>query len=376
MIKGIFRAFLIASVASAALLFDAAPATARDIKAELAQKQAEHAETEQKSKELSGQVSDLKEKLISTSKNLRMSEQGVAEGNKKLKQLRSQKSDILDTLYKNNDTMNGFVTAAQQYRRTSTPQMLLLSTPLDAARASLIMKSMIPEINAQSDTLRGKLAELSRIEDDIATQLGRQAEQQKQLDHDHADLSKLLSDRQKLYQKNEEGRKAQEAEMARLAKEARNLEDLVAKVNGESNKRHHATAGGRLPANIMAPVTGTLKTGFGDTDDLGANSEGLTFETSRGATVITPLAGTVKFAGPFQKYKQILIVEHAGGYHSLIAGLGRIDTVVGATLAAGEPVGTAETTEDDPHIYYELRQGGAPVNPRQLLVAQRKQDKS
>ena len=88
---------------------------------------------------------------------------------------------------------------------------------------------------------------------------------------------------------------------------------------------------------------------------------------------MTPLAGTVKFAGTFQKYKQILIVEHEGGYHSLIAGLGRIDTVVGATLFAGEPVGIAETAGTEARIYYELRQDGEPVNPRKLLVAQKKQ---
>ncbi|MEZ0226592.1 MAG: peptidoglycan DD-metalloendopeptidase family protein, partial [Alphaproteobacteria bacterium] len=78
----------------------------------------------------------------------------------------------------------------------------------------------------------------------------------------------------------------------------------------------------------------------------------------------------------FQKYRQILIVEHAGGYHSLIAGLGRIDTVVGATLAAGEPVGIAEKSDDGARIYYELRQNGAPVNPRKLLVAQKKQTRT
>ena len=131
-----------------------------------------------------------------------------------------------------------------------------------------------------------------------------------------------------------------------------------------------------LPANVTLPVSGTVRTAFGDKDDYGSKSQGITFNAPAGATVVTPLAGTVKFAGSFQKYKQILIVEHAGGYHSLIAGLGRIDTVVGATLAAGEPVGIAEKTEDGARIYYELRQDGEPVNPRKLLTARKKQAKS
>ena len=45
------------------------------------------------------------------------------------------------------------------------------------------------------------------------------------------------------------------------------------------------------------------------------------------------------FAGPFRGYGQILIIEHGDGYHSLLAGLDRIDGAVGQWLVAGEPVG-------------------------------------
>ena len=36
----------------------------------------------------------------------------------------------------------------------------------------------------------------------------------------------------------------------------------------------------------------------------------------------------------------ILIIRHGGGYHSLLAGLGRVDATIGQWVLAGEPVGT------------------------------------
>ncbi|WP_245986647.1 murein hydrolase activator EnvC family protein [Azospirillum thermophilum] len=78
---------------------------------------------------------------------------------------------------------------------------------------------------------------------------------------------------------------------------------------------------------------------------------------------MAPQAGSIMFAGPFKGYGQILIVEHGNGYHSLIAGLGRIDTAVGKRVAAGEPVGLMPA-DGSPDLYFELRRNGQPINPQ------------
>ncbi|MEI9986728.1 MAG: peptidoglycan DD-metalloendopeptidase family protein [Aliidongia sp.] len=46
------------------------------------------------------------------------------------------------------------------------------------------------------------------------------------------------------------------------------------------------------------------------------------------------------FAGPFKGYGQILIIDHGGGYHSLLAGMEQVDASVGQSVIAGEPLGT------------------------------------
>ncbi|MDP9196646.1 MAG: peptidoglycan DD-metalloendopeptidase family protein, partial [Pseudomonadota bacterium] len=112
------------------------------------------------------------------------------------------------------------------------------------------------------------------------------------------------------------------------------------------------------------PVTGKVVTAYGKKDPAGETSKGTRLSSLPGAMVTTPLDGMVRFAGNFRNYGQILIVQHADGYHSLIAGLGTINASVGQRVTAGEPVGLMPAGADASPLYYELRRHGEPVNPK------------
>jgi len=75
------------------------------------------------------------------------------------------------------------------------------------------------------------------------------------------------------------------------------------------------------------------------------------------------------FAGPFKGYGQILIIDHGGGYHSLLAGIEQIEASVGQRVVAGEPVGVMKSGEANASLYLELRRQGQPINPLPWLVA-------
>jgi septal ring factor EnvC (AmiA/AmiB activator) len=340
---------------------------------ELLAKKAAHDALLKKSTVLNSQVSTLKASLVSVSKDLQTSEENLSATDQNLKDLRQKKEQCVQSLYKDQRAMGGLVSAVSKYSRTSTPDMLLQAKPIDAARASLVMKLLLPQLQEQSDYLKAQIAEIKKVEGEITSQLEVQMEQSKKLTRQQENLTALLQERRKVYKSTENERQSEEKEVVRLTKESNDIEELMEKLKSKSKNSEQIS--NLLPSNMIRPVNGKVVIGFGNKDPMGAPSKGITFITRSAANVIVPLAGVVKFAGPFQKYKQILIVEHEGGYHSLIAGLGRIDTVVGASLAAGEPVGIAETGSS-PQIYYELRQNGKPINPQKSLLAQRKQEKS
>jgi septal ring factor EnvC (AmiA/AmiB activator) len=80
---------------------------------------------------------------------------------------------------------------------------------------------------------------------------------------------------------------------------------------------------------------------------------------------VAPAAGRVVFAGPYQGYGTIVIIEHGGGWTSLVTGLSVLDTRVGRDLVAGSPLGQAGPVR--PVLSLELRKDGNPVNPLDFL---------
>jgi septal ring factor EnvC (AmiA/AmiB activator) len=123
-------------------------------------------------------------------------------------------------------------------------------------------------------------------------------------------------------------------------------------------------------AEMVWPVWGELVHRFGEADRFGRPSQGLRLEAARGGVVVAPFDGRVDYIGPFRDYGLILIIRHAGGYHSLLARLGHVDVTTGQWVLAGEPVGTLPSADDkdaSATFYLELRRDGRPVDPQSRL---------
>jgi murein hydrolase activator len=89
----------------------------------------------------------------------------------------------------------------------------------------------------------------------------------------------------------------------------------------------------------------------------GVQSRGLTLATVRGAPLVAPAAGIVRFAGPFRDYDGILILDHGSGWMSLIVNLAS-PLQRGARVAPGDPIGRALGETE-----VELSQNGRRVSP-------------
>jgi septal ring factor EnvC (AmiA/AmiB activator) len=130
---------------------------------------------------------------------------------------------------------------------------------------------------------------------------------------------------------------AEEAERARSA--ARTAAELAAL--GPAPPRPAAPEGSlRAPLAYRLPAQARVIQGLGEVNASGVRSRGLTLATRRGAEVLVPADGIIRFAGPFRDYDGIAIIEHGGGWMSLIVNVAS-PLKPGTRVAAGDRLGRA-----------------------------------
>jgi septal ring factor EnvC (AmiA/AmiB activator) len=204
-----------------------------------------------------------------------------------------------------------------------------------------------------------------------------------------------LNRKAKIFRQTLSERRSIAQRIAILTQEARNLRELFDKLEAErrtppsekpddrpDNAARAAGPGFPKPAMLRAfpksgpitlPAKGLMAQRYGENTGFGNTSKGITLKTRSAAQVVAPYDGRVVFSGPFRGYGEILIIEHDGGYHSLLAGLERIDGRVGQWILAGEPVGImGKSTDSVPKLYFELRRRGQSINPLPWLAEYRK----
>ena len=113
------------------------------------------------------------------------------------------------------------------------------------------------------------------------------------------------------------------------------------------------------------PVVGRIVAGLGEVNDSGVRSRGITIAARPGGQVVAPAPGRVSFAGDYRGYGKIIIIDHGGGWTSLVTGMIALSAGVGDTLGSGTPIGRAGS--EDSRITVELRRAGRPVDIAQML---------
>jgi septal ring factor EnvC (AmiA/AmiB activator) len=113
----------------------------------------------------------------------------------------------------------------------------------------------------------------------------------------------------------------------------------------------------RPPFPYDLPAAAPVTEGLAAVNASGVRSRGLMLATSRGTPVTAPSAGVVRFAGPFRDYDGILIIDHGGGWMSLIVNVST-ELKAGDRVQLGQQVGRALGA-----IAVELSQNGRRISP-------------
>ncbi len=317
---------------------------------------------------------------------------------------------------------------ALQRLSTTPPEAVIAlpTSPQDTLRSAILLKAALPGVEQHARDLRAELTEIATLREDIRTRRSEMASATDELQQERQSLAALLGEKRKLRSETEAEAKMASRAVNELADKARSLGDLLTSLKKRADgvpiprirperqiaknveqpakpspsttiaknepptppPEKNAPAQKPTPADdeefavgssislahgqLRMPASGKVVTLFGERskgpDGLAVtHSKGIEIDTRARAQVVSPFDGKVVFAGPFRGYGRLLIIEHGEGYHSLIAGFDRLDSVVGQYLLAGEPVGIMG--EISPKLYLEMRHDGEAVNPLPWLAS-------
>ena len=285
------------------------------------------------------------------------------------------------------------LTAALQ-RLSRRPAVLSLLRPgsvRDTMYMRALLETMLPDVERRTAALRAEIARGRSLQQQARRAAAALRASEQELGTRRQALV-ALETRQRLASREASGVADREAERAlALAEQARDLGGLVRQLDAAGLVRDSLA---RLPGPLVRParpedsqvtavaaqpeltsglgryqlpLAGRLVAGFGDLQPGLPRSRGISIAARAGAQAVAPAAGRVAFAGPYRGYGNIVIIEHPGGWTTLVTGLGQLDAQIGQRLVAGSPLGVAGPGK--PLVGLELRRNGEPVNPLDLIRA-------
>ncbi|MEM7620966.1 MAG: peptidoglycan DD-metalloendopeptidase family protein [Pseudomonadota bacterium] len=360
--------------------------------------------------------------LIVTADRVKNSEVTLSKIEQKLVKLNVEKQQIRKKMAKRHGHMAAMLAIMQRMGRQPPPIMTThRDDALKMVRSAMLLSSVFPQLKSKADKLANDLTQLVKVVAHTQEQAAQLRSETEKLTKKRQELAKLISSKKsRILSQQKELRIIRKA-AERYANRAGSLRELVKKLDNEVSKKstlgnyEKELAQGKIglkskinpstgkkielvpkgenvkvtslinPARIKPalsftntkgllplPASGKRIKSFGTPNKYGGKAKGITFETRPKAQITSPSDGWIVYSGPFRSYGQLLIINAGGGYHILVAGMEKIDAIVGQFVLAGEPVATmgAKKVKSGQvsntygnRLYVEFRKDGKPIDP-------------
>lgn len=377
----------------------------KDVEKALEQEQQQSDALQKKSENLEKELGEIARKLVAAAKQVQEHERAITDKEERIAVLRVEEADKAGKLVGQREKFARVLMSLERLARFPPEAMIAQPTsPSDTVRSAILLRSVVPEIERRAERLRQQIVALAKSRERLNAEQAALQQQQQDLAAQSQTLGGLLARKKLLKRQTDDDRKQAEQRARKLAREAESLRELVAGLRKEQQAREAeaalrqavqeeaatATAAGTetqtaalIPAPppkptgsltgipissrrgaLPFPAMGAVVGRYGENNENGVTRRGVEVATRPAAQVVAPYEGQVVFVGEFRGYGQLLIIEHSEGYHTLLAGMSRIDSVMGQWVLVGEPVGIMEPASGaEPVLYVEFRRDGQPINP-------------
>jgi septal ring factor EnvC (AmiA/AmiB activator) len=226
-------------------------------------------------------------------------------------------------------------------------------------------RALLTEYRQQSESHRLLMAELESSRQKQAAVVKRRKDEEDA-------LRKARKSKQVLLAKVNQDADLLEGLVQELKAKALRLNGLVKKLETAQEQPYTEALDGlsSQKGRLFWPVSGKLRVGFGTSrhGDLNTliESHGFDIEAAAGTPVNAVAAGRVIFAKRLRGYGKLMIVDHGEKFYTLYAHVARFTKKLGDPVVAEEVIAFSGFEGRDA-VYFEIRQGGKPLDPSDWL---------
>ena len=313
---------------------------------------------------------DARRKAAALAARVQQAEAAVNAAEVELGVIEAQRQRLARDLTKRIEPAAELTAALETYSRR--PLVLAALQPgslQDVVHTRAILGSTLPDVRRQTASLRSDIERTNALAADRARVVAARRKAQSAVSMRRRDLL-AAAEQDRVVAEQAAGGIARERRRAfELAQESRSLDALVKRLELTTDQQRDDTADSArnvqksaANASYLLPVVGPIVSRFGQKTESGARRPGISIGSRPQGQVIAPADGKIVFAGDYDGYGRIVIIDHGQGWTSLLTGLGSLGVATGEEVAAGSPLGLAPSAR--PEITFELRRNGRPVDPQ------------
>lgn len=256
------------------------------------------------------------------------------------------------------------LTALQRIEGTPVPALLLHPDgPEGAARAGMMVAEIMPGFQSATTKLTSDLHALARIKDtetsliaEVDTALANLRRAEAILADDLASKGGAVTD--------------PDPTLVAMANAlGGSMDALTDLLNGFNAPVVNSVLEPPFPLPVVGKITGQ----FG-AQEAGGPRKGIVVTARSGGLVVAPFDASVRFAGPFQGYGGVMMLEPAPGTLLVLTGLIDIKRSSGESVLAGDPIGALAPNQGEDEVFLMTRDDGGADAPPSVLYMEFRQD--
>ncbi len=323
---------------------------------------------------LQGQIGGLESRLARVQRNLDARRAELFAVRDKLEVARDELEQLRAKLAEAEDALE---TRLAELYKEDRPDVLTVVLEADGFGDLLERTEFLDRVSDQDAEVIGRVrvlkAEAKRRADELAT-LERRA--QEAADAIQAQRDDIASARDELARSRDQlasersGRRAARNKIrstrVKLEEDLRGLQREQAEVQQRLTGLPAGPAR-RGSGGLVIPADGTFTSPFGMR--WGRLHAGIDIAAPTGTAIRAAAPGRVAIAGTTGGYGNYTCIQHGGSLSTCYAHQSRIGVSVGQSVSSGQVIGAVGNTGNStgPHLHFETRQGGSPVDPMGYL---------